>query len=297
MAGIKLTWTPNTDTGIESDYVIGTENTDRNKLLFTQLGGFSGSDTEDYTSKSAYQNGRTYFSQFATERQINFTFRINGDGYDDINIRKLDAINAFSATNGEGVLKISFPDGREYSIRCVPKGAPIFNDVAAGSKSATNCTIFLTAYDPFWFNPTENTLNIYVFTGGFTLPFTVPFTLGQSGQYAVINSGHASTPVTIQIPRPITNPIITNTRTGEHIEVVKTLLLGEFITIDTSFKNALVTYTDLNGNRYNILSAVTPESEFWQLLPGRNEITLSDVTALDENPLILSWYDKYWGVF
>lgn len=296
MTGIKLTWTPNENTGIETAFIIGTETADRNKLLFTQLGGFSGSDTEEYTAKSAYQNGQTFYAQFAEARQINFTFRISGDSYDDINLRKLDAINAFSATNGEGILKIEFPDGREYAIRCVPKGSPIFNDQAAGSKSATNATIFLTAYDPFWFNPTENTLNIYVFAGGFTLPFTVPFTLGQSGQYFVINAGHTAAPVQIQIPGPTTNPIISNLRTGEHIEVIKTLQLGEFIQIDTSFKNALVTYIDLNGERHNILSAVTPESEFWQLLPGRNEITLSDVTALNENPLIMSWYDMFWGV-
>lgn len=296
MTGLSFVWTPNSGFGLTDTFDIGVEDTSRNKLLFGQFSGFSGADTDDYTGKSAYQNGQTFYAQHATERSISFSFRVTGDSYNDLNLRKAEISQYFAPIMGEGTLRVNFPDGRTYDINAVPFGAPIFNDRAANAKHATNCTIFLTAYNPFWFDPSADSYSIAVFDGGFTLPFTIPFALGMTGMATLTNTGHVPAPVTITVPGPTTNPVIENERTGEKISVTKTLLADEYLTISTSFDNPLVTYTDASGNSSSLLSAVSADSEFWSLQPGDNIISLIDTTARGSNPVVIEWYNQYWGI-
>jgi len=292
---MNLIWTPNAETGLTSTFDIGSADPSPYQLLFGEFGGFSGASTTQYTGKSPYQQGQSYYAQVVEERAIDITFRVIGTSFDDLNVKKRTIARYFAPASGAGTLRVSLPDGSLFDIVAVPDGAPLFNDRRALSKHSTICTVYMIAYSPFWFDPSEKSMMVSLFSGGFTIPFTVPFGIGMVGGGILTNSGHVPTPVRIIVPGPMTDPVIENTRTGEKISVTQVLVEGEYLTIDTSFEAPIVTFTS-DGVTTSLFDAVSADSEFFQLLPGDNMISISDTTSIGVNPFEFYWYDRYWGV-
>jgi Phage tail protein. len=293
---LTITWTPNADSYITTPLEIGGLHTDTYSLLRGQFGGFSGAGTEDYTTKAPFQDGRTFHAQTATERTITMTFRVNGTSFDDLNTKKRDIAGIFAPVNGQGTLDIEFPDGRAYRLDALPYGAPIFDDRAGGRPDHTVCTVMLIAYSPFWFDPVEQSVSLALYGDGFVVPFVFPVSIGMSGATNVCNEGHVSTPIHIEIPGAVTDPVIENVRTGEKISVVTPIAAGETLVIDTSFDAPVVQLIQTDGTVVSMFSAVSSDSEFFQLLPGDNEISIADTTSIGGDPFVFSWYNRYWGV-
>lgn len=292
----EITWTPNSDSYITTPLVIGGSHEDTYSLLRGQFGGFSGAATEDYTTKAPFQDGSTLHASVASERTLTMTFRVNGTSFDDVNTKKRDISGYFAPGLGVGTLDIEFPDGREYRLNAVPYGAPIFDDIAGGRPDHTVCTVMLVAYSPFWFDPTETTEEMALYGSGFTIPFILPVSIGISGALMACNVGHVSTPIRILVQGPVTDPVIENERTGEKISVVTPVLVGQTLVIDTSFDAPIVQLIQVDGTIVSKFSSVSSDSEFFQLLPGNNIISVADTTTIGSNPFVFCWRNRYWGV-
>lgn len=115
-------------------------------------------------------------------------------------------------------------------------------------------------------------------SGSSNLPFTLPRALGlttYSSTGAITNSGDLPTYPTFQVFGPISNPRITNSTTGEYIEVTTNLL--------TSSDSLIVAYDQdslsltVAGN--SVLSNLTSGSKFFKLQPGINQLSLSGATV------------------
>jgi hypothetical protein len=94
----------------------------------------------------------------------------------------------------------------------------------------------------------------------------------------------------------VTDPVIENVRTGEKISVVTPIAAGETLVIDTSFDAPVVQLIASDGSVTSMFSAVSSDSEFFQLLPGDNEISIADTTSIGTDPFVFTWYNRYWGV-
>lgn len=112
-------------------------------------------------------------------------------------------------------------------------------------------------------------------TGTAIFPFTFPIVFGASTSTVsidAINLGDSPTyPVAIQIHGPVNTPRITNTSTGEYIEVnVNLATTGNTLAISYD-KDSL----RVEADGISIINQVTAASTFWKLQPGSNVISLS----------------------
>lgn len=120
---------------------------------------------------------------------------------------------------------------------------------------------------------------------------TVPFTLYQNTVITATcsNGGTADAPPSITITGPTTGPIITNSTTGEYIDLNGLVLLtGESVTIDVSQRTIL-------KNDGTDLSAYFAAGSTWLvLIPGTNEFTLlDDSPSLIEASCSIQWRNTY----
>jgi hypothetical protein len=135
-------------------------------------------------------------------------------------------------------------------------------------------------------------------SGGFTFPKTFPF---QFGDYTggvpttATNSGDSITTVIVSINGPCANPIVTNSTTGELIQLNITLTAGDVLTVNTKFGSKSVVLIDSDGNMSNQMATLDPSSTFWQLAIGDNQIIFSDDTQGGSESCTVAWFNRYSG--
>ena len=86
----------------------------------------------------------------------------------------------------------------------------------------------------------------------------------------VKNQGHVMADTTIRFVGPAENPYIQNTKTGQKIEVERSL--GENEVLEINSETGRVDIVDSGGVRHNAFNYITDESEFVRLAPGENHI-------------------------
>lgn len=108
------------------------------------------------------------------------------------------------------------------------------------------------------------------------------------GQLLVQNIGDAPSPPIMRVYGPGVNPSIQNQSTGEVITLNYTLSAGEFLSIDPAAGEVL-----LNGltNRYGAVDQAN--TQWWNLLPGTNDIRLRYYSFSAGAKLELDWRDAY----
>jgi len=126
-------------------------------------------------------------------------------------------------------------------------------------------------------------------TGSAIYPFAYGIVYGASTSTVSAvadNDGDLPTfPVSINIYGPVNSPILTNTTTGEFIQVTSNLGSVSNQLVITYDKDSLI--VELDGN--SVLSQVTATSTFFKLQPGENIIQLSGSSISDTAYATLSY--------
>ena len=126
-------------------------------------------------------------------------------------------------------------------------------------------------------------------TGTAIFPFSFPIIFGASTSSVsadAINYGDLPTyPVAITVHGPVNSPKITNSTTGEYIEVT-TNLAGVNDTLAIAYDKDSLTVTN-NGN--SVINQVTAASTYWKLQPGSNVITLTGSSISDDAYVTVSY--------
>ncbi|MDB5344268.1 MAG: hypothetical protein JWP89_2645 [Schlesneria sp.] len=111
----------------------------------------------------------------------------------------------------------------------------------------------------------------------------------------VNNEGTFGSPPLIVLNGPTTNPVIENETTGKKLSFTRnggvTLLAGETLTINCAAQTAMKT---ASGVSTSVKSKLSLDSEFFDILPGTNSITLfddspDDITSQMEISFRSSW--------
>jgi len=152
--------------------------------------------------------------------------------------------------------------------------------------------------DPTIFGATLNvastqTVNFSAATGTAIFPKKFPLIFGASTSTVsvdAINLGDSKTyPVSIQIHGPVNSPKITNTSTGEYIEVsVNLASTGNTLAISYDKDSLRV---ELDG--VSVINQVTAASTFWKLQPGSNVISLSGSSVSTNAYATVSFYSAW----
>lgn len=293
---MKLVYIPNT-AALQS-ITIASRGTDY-ELIRGSLAGFGGVRYVHMTSQSPNQNGRTYYFSRADSRTLSFSFRVYGENVDDVQRKKLILSQTFSPSLGEGTLRIYTDEADTvfYDITCVPDGIPTMFQIMNGHDgTAVVATVSFTASNPLFTNPQGYSVEFSAYAGGFQLPFRFPFTLGEYGAGLVSYSGSSPTPATITIHGPFTNPVLTNTRTGESIKIMQSISADERLEINTDAATSYVHLIDQYGNVENAFGSLSIDSVLWQIYPGDNYIQYFDSEVLGNINITIAWYERFEGV-
>lgn len=124
-------------------------------------------------------------------------------------------------------------------------------------------------------------------------PFTFPVIYGAStGSVSAdaTNSGDVPVyPVSINIHGPVNNPKITNTTTGEYIQVNSNVALTSNELVIAYDKDSL--RVELDGD--SVLNDVATGSTYFKIPPGSNSFTLTGSSISDDAYATISFYDGY----
>jgi len=130
-------------------------------------------------------------------------------------------------------------------------------------------------------------------TGTAVYNFTYPIIFGASTYSVTSNANNEGDlpayPQAITVNGPISTPKITNTTTGEYIEVTTNLSTASNFLRITYDKDSLRVETD----GVSVLDSVTTASTFFKLQPGGNEITLTGASISDGAKCEVTFRDAY----
>ena len=138
----------------------------------------------------------------------------------------------------------------------------------------------LRASDPTWYDP-QDVDTIYT-------------NANINGTQVYPNSGNWDVFPVIQLEGPITNPVITNSTTGQSISIVGTIAFPSFYIIDLTY-GAKTVVDDLGANK---ISTVTPSSNLatWSIIPGNNTIAITGTGTNINTRALFSYYYRYTGI-
>lgn len=159
-------------------------------------------------------------------------------------------------------------------------------------------TIYCKIKDPTIFSgvsktATTQSANFGVTTGSAVFPTTFPVVFGSTlfsvSSTAQNNGTMAGYPASILVHGPVNIPKITNTKTGEYIEVnVNMTSSSDLLTINYD-KDSL--NIDLNGTSQ--LQNLSTNSTLFKIQPGSNVISLTGTSVSTNAYAVVNYYDTY----
>lgn len=203
----------------------------------------------------------------------------------------------FTPANGVGTLRIT-NDDFDRSIDCVTLGGMDFNaDSAMGWHVRT--VVQLRASDPTWYNPTP-------VSGGATpsiagtptsVPLTIPWVAGASTINSTITTTNTGTWISypiITVIGPVSNLVITNTTSGDKIEVSGTISSGDTWTLDLRYGRKTV--IDQTGADKSWSITADSSLATFAILRGANAITVTGTSTGSATQASIIYYTRYVGV-
>lgn len=261
-------------------------------FILTKIEGTGAVTADIQTQKSPFQDGMTYIDNTLEPRLLAIEIMILADSEEAMTRRRRKLLQVFNPKLGPGRLIYEF-GGSIKEIEAVPELAPVFPDARPFEDTMQPGLISLYCPTPFWLEQFEQSQEIAAWIGGLKFPLRFPTTFAMKGpgQKTVINNGDVETPVRIEFIGPAANPRITNTTTGEYIQVNRRLEPGERLIITTDFGNKRI---KINGQ--NVLHWIDLKSVFWQLQPGDNIVDYSSDDQMEPASVVISYKNRYVGI-
>lgn len=131
-------------------------------------------------------------------------------------------------------------------------------------------------------------------SGTAIFPFTFPVIFGASTSSVSVDAYNygdvPAYPVSIHIYGPVNSPKVTNTSTGEYIELSGINLTTSSNSVNIAYdKDTLIVEADGNS----AISTVTSASTFWKLQPGSNVIELTGSSISDDAYCVVTYYSTW----
>ena len=287
---MPFTWTINSETLTLSD-----------PYRIKALSGIGGAPASVQLQKAPYQDGKSYRDTISEERYITIDLLVANNAYtyaDILNARRT-LVRLFNPKAGVGVFAWEQTEtSKTYNLKAyVEKGPEFIDDV--NSRLVQRALVYLIAPDPYWYDPTAETIIMVAFEGGWSFHWSFPLGFGAVGKkVTVTNNGDVDTPVLITVTGYTDSPIITNVTTGQIIEVNRGIPAGHTLEIYTGFDAKRIELMNTIGNKTNAFHylATGTNHSLWQFKPGINEITY---TAADEDnsaQTTLEFYHRFSGI-
>ncbi|MEY9096290.1 phage tail family protein [Paenibacillus sp. RC84] len=261
--------------------------------MITKLEGTGAVQSNIQMLKSPFQDGATFIGTTLEHREITIEAAIVPK--EDVAERRRKLIQILNPKLGTGILRHENEAGT-LDIKAIADQSPVFPD-RQQKGIYQRFLINFVCPDPAWYDPKKERIKLASFVGGFNFPFRFPINFGRVGQFLKIqNKGDLDTPVFITFAGPLRNPVLENRTIGKKIIIKQDIPEGERLEINTAFGQKSVVRIQANGNRSNAFHWVSPESQFWQLIPGVNEISYASTEEAENAAVTLEFFHRYLGV-
>lgn len=255
--------------------------------------GTENTDASNQWIKSPYQNGSSYVDTLLENTVLPLTLRIRATSNEDLQAKKQWISRVLNPKLGIGELKkVEFETVRFK--KCVPSFVPEFPK--GQSERAVNSQLASIQFEgsPFW--ESETAESELAFKSLFEFPFEGEFEMGLQQEARIINNdGDVEAPIKIEFYGPVTNPVITNTQTGEFIKVNREVPEGSILKVDTTFGDISV-IIESESSEENALNWITLDSTFFYLKIGNNLIDYTADSNVQGTRVDMFWRNLYVGV-
>lgn len=243
-------------------------------FLLSLVGGLGDVQTEIRTQNNSFTDGSNYIDSVFEEREIPVSFVIEGSEYSEVSKRRIELTKCLNPKFGQGVLTY-INDYITVSIHAVCETLPLYPDGTENrGRRFQKGEVNFICHDPLFFTERKrDDLGAWIET--FEFAFEIPNDTGMQFGYKdpqsivnIINDGHVETGMEIEIRASgsVKNPSVLNVNTGEYIKILKTMVAGEVITINTNRGVKTVT-SSIEGK---IARKLDLNSTFFQLDVGGN---------------------------
>lgn len=214
--------------------------TDRTRLVVVGRSGFGLAETEIHDERAPGVPGGYFTEEVARARTVRLGLVGWADDAAGVNALRDELIAAFNPALGEGVLRVTRPDGTAWELTAVVVGGGDFPTSGTYGPLAVADEVVLRAHRPFWTRPDAQQGSV-VFGAGdtFAFPVTLPKAFGTGSvtlDVTLTNPGTETAPVTVEFEGAGTNPKVQNLTQGLEVEVATTLSVGntavEFDAVD-----------------------------------------------------------------
>lgn len=265
--------------------------------ILKKIEGTGGLAANNHLIKTPYQDGKSYRGTDTDVRLISLYLAILSDTEKESNELKQRISRVLNPKAGLCTLKYVY-DGGEKEIDILIETAPKFSPNES-TVNVLNTSVHFVAPQPFWKSVYTESEVITTWSGGMTFPLKFPnsFSTKGSPELKIINGGDVETPVKIEFTGPATNPVITNTGTGEFVKVKQTLAANEILHVSTEFENKYVEIENTDtGVKTNAFNWITLDSTFFKLGIGNNTIKGDSDDASSEAAIVVKWKNRYIGI-
>jgi len=281
--------------------------------FISPIGGLGMAPLRYVTQRGPYQHGQTMLDYFLEPRIIQVRHRRIANsrtGQWDIRADLLDHIRPNRQainTLQPGVLRKIMADGTKRDINVIVQDGPMFDPIGGSTwdEWSIDDIIRFIAHDPVFFDPTQvetefnfSTFEELVFPADFPIAF---FASTFDETDTIEYSGTWLSYPQIVMTGPMTNPIITNTTTGEKIELDYNISAGEIVTITTEYGNKTIT----NEDGDNLIGTLTTDSDLatFHVAPdpvapdGENVFRVQGAGAdSSATNMVVKYYTRYIGI-
>ncbi len=241
--------------------------------ILSALSGTGGADIDITARALPGFSGEYVESVRAESRIVPCTIHIEGKTREEMYRERFRLVQLLKPSETAGHLYYS-NDYITLRTQAIPQKSPEFT---ARIRNYNKAEIKFYCPSPFWESVDENSGGVAYVDAGFEFPLEIDemegVIFGTLLPYAFFeNEGSLNAPVRIEIKGPATNPTIQNTTTGEKITLDREVLFGETLVISTRRGDIFVRIIHEGGTTEDAFHYITPDSEFFQLIPGKNQI-------------------------
>jgi hypothetical protein len=214
--------------------------------MLTDISGFDAPDLRESADDLVQQDGGIHGDFFYGRRPVTLSGMIlNPASADDRNRKMTRMMRACRALRSDATISWVLSGGYEQYIRVRLQNGPRFQ-----GNWQKEFMVGMVAADPRIYSTTLNST-------------FVPL----GGSATLTNNGNAWMYPNIAIYGPVTNPTLRNFTTGESINIIYTLVAGQFLALDVANHTVL-----LNGTTSLYSSVDLASTSWWALAPGANDI-------------------------
>lgn len=265
--------------------------------------GFGMSPLHRITERGPLQHGETDRDFRLDPRLVNIVLLLRADTWAAGHFDRREELLSYLSPLRMTKLRFTNDDGDVRQLDCYCVSGPTFASKDIIGKNI-KAGFTLKAHDPTWYDPSGDGETFDLGAGGsgsgLHIPFEIPFEIGSSTINVSKPVNYTGTwhswPHKIRITGPITDPVITNTTTGEKLDFTGITIAGADY-YDLDLRYGYKTVVDSAGA--NVIDELTSDSDLatWHLEADTvNNIHVAGTVATSSTSVAISYFVRYLGV-